>query len=44
LLLDETPVIIPYFFDQLTASRKELNGVRFTAIAQLYFDRATLAA
>jgi peptide/nickel transport system substrate-binding protein len=44
LLLDETPVIIPYFFDQLTASRKALNGVRFTAIAQLYFDRATLAA
>jgi peptide/nickel transport system substrate-binding protein len=44
LLLDETPVIIPYFFDQLIAVRKPLNGVRFTAISQLYFDRATLAS
>ncbi len=44
LLLDETPVIIPYFFDQLIAQRTALSGVRFTALAQLYFDRATLAA
>ena len=40
LLLDETPVIIPFFYDQLIAMRKGVNGVRFTAIAQLYFDRA----
>jgi peptide/nickel transport system substrate-binding protein len=44
LLLDETPVVIPYFFDQLIATRKSLQGVRFTAISQLYFARATLAA
>ncbi|WP_206997536.1 ABC transporter substrate-binding protein [Trinickia mobilis] len=44
LLLDETPVMIPYFFDQLIAARKALNGVRFTAILQLYLDRATLTA
>jgi peptide/nickel transport system substrate-binding protein len=44
LLLDETPVAIPYFFDQLVAARKALNGVRFTAILQLYFARATLTA
>lgn len=44
LLLDETPVVIPYFFDQLIATRKALQGVRFTAISQLYFARATLAA
>ncbi|WP_201695395.1 ABC transporter substrate-binding protein [Paraburkholderia hiiakae] len=44
LLLDETPVIIPYFYDQLIAQRAALSGVRFTALAQLYFDRATLAA
>jgi peptide/nickel transport system substrate-binding protein len=42
LLLEETPVIIPYFFDQLIAVRKPLTGVRFTAISQLYFDRASL--
>jgi peptide/nickel transport system substrate-binding protein len=41
LLLEETPVIIPYFFDQLIAVRKPLKGVRFTAISQLYFNRAT---
>jgi len=44
LLLEETPVIIPYFYDQLIAQRAVLSGVRFTALAQLYFDRATLAA
>jgi peptide/nickel transport system substrate-binding protein len=44
LLLDETPVIIPYFYDQLIAQRATLQGVRFTALAQLYFDRAVLAA
>ncbi|HEY3598476.1 MAG TPA: ABC transporter substrate-binding protein [Paraburkholderia sp.] len=44
LLLDETPVIIPFFYDQLIAARAKLNGVRFTALAQLYFDRAVIAA
>ena len=44
LLLDETPMIIPYFFDQLIATRKNVTGVRFTAISQLYFDRARVTA
>ncbi|MBN3813117.1 ABC transporter substrate-binding protein [Paraburkholderia sp. Ac-20347] len=43
LLLDETPVIIPYFYDQLIAQRTALSGIHFTALAQLYFDRAVLA-
>lgn len=44
LLLDETPIVIPYFFDMLIARRKTLDGVRFTAISQMYFDRATLVS
>jgi peptide/nickel transport system substrate-binding protein len=44
LLLDETPVIIPFFYDQLIAMRSGVNGMRFTALAQLYFDRVTLSA
>ncbi len=44
LLLDETPVIIPFFYDQLIAARTKLDGVRFTALAQLYFDRAVIVA
>lgn len=44
LLQDETPMIIPYFFDQLVATRKTLTGVRFTAISQMYFDRARVTA
>ncbi|HEY1997215.1 ABC transporter substrate-binding protein [Paraburkholderia sp.] len=44
LLLDETPVIIPFFYDQLIAMRSGVNGMRFTALAQLYFDRTTIAA
>ena len=43
LLLDETPVIIAYFFDALLATRADLHGVRFTAITQLSLARAWIA-
>jgi peptide/nickel transport system substrate-binding protein len=42
LLLDQTPVIIPYFFDALVATTAKVRGVRFTALSQLYLDRASL--
>ncbi|CAB3776637.1 Periplasmic dipeptide transport protein [Pararobbsia alpina] len=42
LLLDQTPVAIPYFFDALTATTANVQGVRFTAISQLYLQRASL--
>ncbi|MGI4982898.1 MAG: ABC transporter substrate-binding protein [Janthinobacterium lividum] len=35
LLLDETPIIVGYFFDAMLALRADLHGVRFTAITQL---------
>jgi peptide/nickel transport system substrate-binding protein len=44
LLLDETPVVIPYFYDQLIVTRASVSGVRFNAISQMWFDRATVAA
>jgi peptide/nickel transport system substrate-binding protein len=44
LLLDETPVVIPYFYDQLIVTRANVKGVRFNAISQLYFERATIGA
>ncbi|MDR5756174.1 ABC transporter substrate-binding protein [Caballeronia sp. LZ035] len=44
LLLDETPVVIPYFYDQLIVTRATVSGVRFNAISQMWFDRATVAA
>jgi peptide/nickel transport system substrate-binding protein len=44
LLLDETPVVIPYFYDQLIVTRANVHGVRFNAISQLYFERATISA
>ena len=43
LLLDQTPVAIPYFFEALTATTANLQGVRFTAISQLYLQRASLS-
>ncbi|SOE82503.1 peptide/nickel transport system substrate-binding protein [Caballeronia arationis] len=42
LLLDETPVVIPYFYDYLVVTRANVAGVRFNANSQLYLDRATL--
>jgi peptide/nickel transport system substrate-binding protein len=44
LLLDETPVVIPYFYDQLIVTRANVSGVRFNAISQMWFDRATVSA
>ncbi len=36
LLLQETPVIIPYFFDFLVATAPEIRGVEASAIGQLF--------
>ncbi|HZT19590.1 MAG TPA: ABC transporter substrate-binding protein [Dongiaceae bacterium] len=42
LLLDETPLIISYFYDFLTATTKKVRGVEATAMAQLFLARASL--
>jgi peptide/nickel transport system substrate-binding protein len=43
LLLDETPVIFAYFYDQLTATVKNLTGVATTANGQLFLQNAAFA-
>ncbi|MEA2781857.1 MAG: peptide/nickel transport system substrate-binding protein [Rhodospirillaceae bacterium] len=43
LLLDETPVIFGYFYDYLTPTRKNVNGVMPTANGQLFLGRASIA-
>jgi peptide/nickel transport system substrate-binding protein len=43
LLLDETPVVIPYFYDYLVVTRANVSGVRFNANSQLYLDRAAIS-
>ena len=40
LLLQETPIVIPYFLDGLTASTTHVFGLNPTALPQLYIDRA----
>ena len=42
LLLDETPVIFPYFYDYLTATTKSLSGVEGTAMGQMFLHKATM--
>jgi peptide/nickel transport system substrate-binding protein len=41
LLLDETPIIYPYFYDYLTATQKNVTGVYPTAIGELFLWNAT---
>ncbi|WP_238005658.1 ABC transporter substrate-binding protein [Dactylosporangium sp. AC04546] len=41
LLLDETPVIYPYFYDFLSASRANVFDVVSTAGQQLYLDKVS---
>lgn len=40
LLLDETPVIYPYFYYGLTATQKNVHGVYPTSVAELYLWNA----
>jgi peptide/nickel transport system substrate-binding protein len=43
LLLEETPIIIAYFFDYLSATAKGVSGVNPTAMSQIFLDRASKA-
>ncbi len=43
LLLDETPSIFSYFYNQLTATSADVSGVEPTAISQLFLQHATIA-
>ncbi len=40
LLLQETPLVIPYFIDGLTASKSNVKGLNPTSISQIYLDKA----
>ena len=44
LLLDETPLIIPYFIDGLTATSSKVKGVNATSIAAIYLKNASVSA
>jgi peptide/nickel transport system substrate-binding protein len=44
LLLQETPIIIPYWIDGLTASTPQVGGLNPTSIAQLYLNAAYKSA
>jgi peptide/nickel transport system substrate-binding protein len=41
LLLDETPIIFPYFYDYLCATAKGVNGVYVTGQSQMFLWNAT---
>jgi peptide/nickel transport system substrate-binding protein len=43
LLLDETPVIIPYFYDYLCATGPTVTGVEVTGLSQIFLQNAALA-
>jgi peptide/nickel transport system substrate-binding protein len=40
LLLEQTPIVIPYWIDGLTASTPNVGGLNPTSIAQLYLNTA----
>jgi peptide/nickel transport system substrate-binding protein len=43
ILLAETPVIIPYFYDYLGAGSKKLRGYNADALATVYLSKTSLA-
>lgn len=42
LLLDETPIVYAYFYDYLTATAKDVQGVRVNPISQLFLAGTTV--
>jgi peptide/nickel transport system substrate-binding protein len=44
LLLDETPMVIPYFIDGLTASTPSVHGLNPTSISQIFLNKAYKSA
>jgi peptide/nickel transport system substrate-binding protein len=40
LLLDETPIIYPYFYNYLAATQKNVSGVYPTALSQFFLWKA----
>jgi peptide/nickel transport system substrate-binding protein len=43
ILLAETPVIVPYFYDYLGAGNKRLKGYNADALATVYLSKSSLA-
>ncbi len=43
LLLDETPIVIPYFIDGLTASTPKVTGLNPTSTAQIFLKDASIS-
>ncbi|RAI00184.1 peptide ABC transporter substrate-binding protein [Acuticoccus sediminis] len=41
LLLDETPIIFPYFYDYLSATGPTVSGVETTAMGQIFLNQAS---
>jgi peptide/nickel transport system substrate-binding protein len=44
LLLAQTPLVIPYFIDGLSATTKQVQGVAPTSIAQVFLRNASIAS
>jgi len=44
LLLEQTPIIYPYFYNYLTATSKNVTGVEPTAIGHLFLFNASKSA
>jgi peptide/nickel transport system substrate-binding protein len=44
LLLQQTPLVIPYFIDGLTASTPKVTGLNPTSIAQIFLKDASISA
>jgi peptide/nickel transport system substrate-binding protein len=43
LLLDETPIMLPYFFNFLSATASNISGVQTTATGLVFVDQASIA-
>ncbi|HEX5193413.1 MAG TPA: hypothetical protein VFW09_11470, partial [Solirubrobacteraceae bacterium] len=44
LLLDQTPLVIPYFIDGLTASTPKVHGLNPTSTQQIFLNAAYISA
>jgi peptide/nickel transport system substrate-binding protein len=44
ILLEDTPIVLPYWYNYITGWSKKFDGIRVSALGQMYLEKATQVA
>ena len=40
ILLEDTPIVVPYFYNYISGWSKKYDGIRVSALGQIFLDKA----